>query len=346
VRRTRLLVAFGVLGTALILVLLASLAIGSEALSPTAVIDALFRPDEATEPALNIMRKVRLPRSAAAGLCGAALALCGAQMQTVFRNPLADPFVLGVTSGAAFGVAIVVLVAGTGSSLWIGGLDTVGKLGISGAAFVGALAVTFVALAVSRRVRGTASILIVGLMIGYLLAALVSLLVAQADPIRLKQYSTWGFGDFRAVTNDELRIMAPVVAAGLVMSLLASKSLNAFLLGERYAESMGVAVRRDRFLILLVASLLAGVVTAFAGPIGFIGIASPHLARPLVRTSDHRVLLPAAAMIGSIMALVSAVVAQSPGQEGVLPLNAVTALLGVPVVVWVLVRRSRTEVIT
>jgi len=166
VRRTRLLVAFGVLGTALILVLLASLAIGSEALSPTAVIDALFRPDEATEPALNIMRKVRLPRSAAAGLCGAALALCGAQMQTVFRNPLADPFVLGVTSGAAFGVAIVVLVAGTGSSLWIGGLDTVGKLGISGAAFVGALAVTFVALAVSRRVRGTASILIVGLMIG------------------------------------------------------------------------------------------------------------------------------------------------------------------------------------
>jgi len=171
-------------------------------------------------------------------------------------------------------------------------------------------------------------------------------LVAQADPIRLKQYSTWGFGDFRAVTNDELRIMAPVVAAGLVMSLLASKSLNAFLLGERYAESMGVAVRRDRFLILLVASLLAGVVTAFAGPIGFIGIASPHLARPLVRTSDHRVLLPAAAMIGSIMALVSAVVAQSPGQEGVLPLNAVTALLGVPVVVWVLVRRSRTEVIT
>ena len=345
-RRTRLLVAFGVLGTALILVLLASLAIGSEALSPTAVIDALFRPDESTEPALNIMRKVRLPRSAAAGLCGAALALCGAQMQTVFRNPLADPFVLGVTSGAAFGVAIVVLVAGTGSSLWIGGLDTVGKLGISGAAFVGALAVTFVALAVSRRVRGTASILIVGLMIGYLLAALVSLLVAQADPIRLKQYSTWGFGDFRAVTNDELRIMAPVVAAGLVMSLLASKSLNAFLLGERYAESMGVAVRRDRFLILLVASLLAGVVTAFAGPIGFIGIASPHLARPLVRTSDHRVLLPAAAMIGSIMALVSAVVAQSPGQEGVLPLNAVTALLGVPVVVWVLVRRSRTEVIT
>ena len=325
---------------------LASLWLGSESLSPRTVFDALFRPDNVSRGAYNIVRKVRLPRTGAAALSGAALALCGAQMQTVFRNPLADPFVLGVTSGASFGVAIVVLVAGTGSSLWIGGLDAVGKLGITGAAFLGAVGVTFVALAVSRRVRGTASVLIVGLMIGYLLAALVSLLVAQADPIRLKQYSTWGFGSFQAVTNNELQIMAPVVAAGVVLSLLASKSLNALLLGERYAESMGVSVKRDRFLILLVASLLAGVVTAFAGPIGFIGVASPHLARPLVRTSDHRALLPASAMIGSIMALVATVVAQTPGQAGILPLNAITAILGVPVVVWVLTRRSRTDAVT
>jgi len=325
---------------------LASLWLGSESLSPRTVFDALFRPDNVSRGAYNIVRKVRLPRTGAAALSGAALALCGAQMQTVFRNPLADPFVLGVTSGASFGVAIVVLVAGTGSSLWIGGLDAVGKLGITGAAFLGAVGVTFVALAVSRRVRGTASVLIVGLMIGYLLAALVSLLVAQADPIRLKQYSTWGFGSFQAVTNSELQIMAPVVAAGVVLSLLASKSLNALLLGERYAGSMGVPVKRDRFLILLVASLLAGVVTAFAGPIGFIGVASPHLARPLVRTSDHRALLPASAMIGSIMALVAAVVAQTPGRAGILPLNAITAILGVPVVVWVLTRRSRTDAVT
>ena len=325
---------------------LASLWLGSESLSPRTVFDALFRPDNVSRGALNIVRKVRLPRTGAAALSGAALALCGAQMQTVFRNPLADPFVLGVTSGASFGVAIVVLVAGTGSSLWIGGLDAVGKLGITGTAFLGAVSVTFVALAVSRRVRGTASVLIIGLMIGYLLAALVSLLVAQADPIRLKQYSTWGFGSFQAVTNSELQIMVPVVTAGVVLSLLAAKSLNALLLGERYAESMGVSVKRDRFLILLVASLLAGVVTAFAGPIGFIGVASPHLARPLVRTSDHRALLPASAMIGSIMALVATVVAQTPGQAGILPLNAITAILGVPVVVWVLTRRSRTEAIT
>jgi iron complex transport system permease protein len=195
-------------------------------------------------------------------------------------------------------------------------------------------------------VRGTASVLIVGLMIGYLLAALVSLLVAQSDPNRLRQFSTWGFGSFTAVTNDELRVLAPAVGGGIVLAMFFSKSLNALLLGERYAESMGVAVRRDRFVILLVASLLAGVVTAFAGPIGFIGIASPHLARPFVGTSDHRALVPASAAIGAITALVAAIVSQTPRVDGVLPLNAVTAILGVPVVIWVLTRRSRAEVVT
>lgn len=345
-RRTRLWVAFGALAVALAGTLVASLWLGAESLSPGTVLDALFRPDEVSSGAYNVVRKVRLPRTAAAALSGAALAVCGAQMQTIFRNPLADPFVMGVTSGAAFGVAVVVLAAGTGASTWIGGLDTVGKLGISGAAFIGATSVTFTALAVSRRVRGTASILIVGLMIGYLLAALVSLLVAQAEPARLKQLSTWGFGSFGAVSNDELKVLAPVVLIGVVLALLSSKSLNALLLGERYAESMGVAVRRDRFFILLVASLLAGVVTAFAGPIGFVGIASPHLARPLVGTSDHRALLPASAAIGAITALLAQIASQTPGRGGVLPLNAVTAIIGVPVVVWVLTRRSRVEVVT
>jgi iron complex transport system permease protein len=330
----------------LVLAVLAALALGSVRLSPVEVIDALVRPERATDRALDVVRQVRLQRTVAAGLSGAALGLCGAQMQTIFRNPLADPFVLGITSGASFGVALVVLVAGTGSARWIGGLELAGTLGISGAAFVGAMSVTFIALAISRRVRGTASILVVGLMIGYLLAALVSLLVAGADPDRLRQFVTWGFGSFRGITTSELKVMAPVLIVGIVVSLLSTKSLNALILGERYAESMGVDVRRDRFLILLVTSVLAGVVTAFAGPIAFIGIAAPHLARPLVATSDHRLLLPAAALIGAVMALVADVVAQLPGSAGVLPLNAVTALLGVPVVLWVLVRRGRTEIIT
>jgi iron complex transport system permease protein len=183
-------------------------------------------------------------------------------------------------------------------------------------------------------------------MIGYLLAALVSLLVAGADPDRLRQFVTWGFGNFRGITNSELRVMAPVLLAGIVVSMLSTKTLNALLLGERYAESMGVDVRRDRLLILLVTSAMAGVVTAFAGPVAFVGVAAPHLARPLIGTSDHRLLLPASALIGAVLALVADVVAQLPGRQGVLPLNAVTALLGVPVVLWVLVRRGRTEVIT
>lgn len=341
-----MLVAFSALVLLLLIALLAALALGSVRLSPAEVFDALVRPGSADDGALGVVRQVRLPRTTAAALAGSALAICGMQMQTIFRNPLADPFVLGITGGAAFGVAVVVLVVGTGSSQWIGGLDLLGRLGISGAAFAGAMAVTLVAVAVARRVRGTASILIVGLMIGYLLAALVSLIVATADPVRLRQFVTWGFGSFRGVTNAELRVMAPIVVAGIVLSLFATKSLNAFLLGERYAESMGVAVRRDRTLILLIASLLAGVVTAFCGPIAFVGVASPHLARPLVGTSDHRILLPASAIIGAVVALAAEVVAQLPGQRGILPLNAVTAILGVPVVIWVLTRRARTEVVT
>ena len=219
----RAAVAIGVLVVALGIAALGALFLGSVSLSPAAVWQALVDPDHAGRGALAVVRTARLPRMIAALLAGGALGLCGVHMQTVFRNPLADPFVLGTTSGASFGVAIVVLVAGGGSAGWLGGLGSLGQLGISGAAFVGAMAVTLVALAVAHRVRGTASILIVGLMIGYLLSALVSLLVAGADPTRLREYVAWGFGSFSGVTNDELRIMAPVVLVGAALSLTASE---------------------------------------------------------------------------------------------------------------------------
>lgn len=344
--RQRIAWAFTLLALALVAAVAASVFLGSVNLSAGDVLRAIFTPDRTSAGNVLAVRSVRLPRTGAALLAGTALAICGVQMQTIFRNPLADPFVLGITSGASFGVAIVVLLAGTGSSMWLGGLHVLGRLGISGAAFAGALAVTLIAVVVSRRVSGTASILIVGLMVGYLLSAIVSIIVAGADPIRLQQYVTWGFGSFRGVTNDELVVMAPVVGVGVAGALAAAKTLNALLLGERYAETMGVNVRRDRLLILLVTSLLAGVVTAFTGPIGFIGVAAPHLARPLLGTSDHRLLLPASGLIGASIALCAEVVAQLPGRDGILPLNAVTALIGVPVVVWVLMRRSRTELAT
>jgi iron complex transport system permease protein len=324
----------------------AALALGSVRLAPGDVLAALVGPGGADPRAVRVVRSVRLPRTGAAVLVGAALAVAGAQMQTVFRNPLADPYVLGVTGGASFGVAVVVLTASTGASAWVGGLTGLGHLGIAGAAFAGGLATTLVALAAARRVTGTASVLVVGLMIGYVLSALVSVLVAAADPQRLQQFVAWGLGSFRGVTTAELRVLAPAVGVGLAVALASTKALNALLLGERYAASMGVAVRRQRLVILGSASLLAGVATAFAGPIAFVGVAVPHLARPLLRSSDHRLLLPACVLLGATMALVAEVVAQLPGQAGVLPLNAVTAVLGAPVVVWVLVRRSRTEVVT
>jgi iron complex transport system permease protein len=332
------------LAVVMVVAVVAALALGSVRLSVGEVITALVDPGSADRTALRVVRTVRVPRTIAAGLSGAALAVAGAQMQTIFRNPLADPFVLGVSSGASFGVAVVVLGVGSGASTWLGGLDVLADLGVAGAACVGAAAAATVALVVAQRVRGVATVLVVGLMIGALLSALVSLLVAGADPVRLEQWMAWNQGSFRGVTNDELRIMAPIVAAGLALGFGSSKPLNALLLGERYAGSMGVAVRPTRIVVLLSASLLAGVVTGFAGPIAFLGVAAPHLARPAVGTSDHRVLLPASALVGAVLALVAEVVAQLPGQAGVLPLNAVTALLGAPVVIWVLVRGR--EVVT
>lgn len=345
-RSSRTYIVAVVLTVALLITFIAALAVGSVSIAPGRVVNALIRPDHADQSALAVVRQVRIPRSVAAALTGAALAVAGTQMQTVFRNPLADPFVLGVTSGASLGVALVVLAAGTGSSAWLGGLSLAGHLSIASAAFLGATGATMIALAVARRVQGTAAVLIVGVMLSALISAVVSLIVAGASPVRLQQFVAWGFGSFRGVTMVELRVLVPVVLAGLLAAFAMAKPLNALLLGERYAASMGVNVRRTTTMAMIISSALAGTVTAFAGPIGFVGIAAPHLARPLIGTSDHRVLMPTAAAVGAIIALCAEMVAQLPGREGVLPLNAVTSLIGAPVVVWVLVRRGRTQVVT
>lgn len=342
-RRLLVLVALALVAAA---AAVAALALGSVRLSPSQVVTALVDPAGADPVARRVVQTVRVPRTAAAALSGAALAIAGTQMQTVFRNPLADPFVLGVSEGASFGVAVVVVGVGAGSTSWLGGLEGLGHLGMVGAAVAGAAATATVALAVASRVRGTATVLLVGMMIGTALMALTSLIVAAADPQSLEQWFAWTRGSFRGVTSDELAVMAPLVAAGAAVGLASAKWLNALLLGERYAASMGVPVRLARTVLLLTASLLTGVVTGFVGPVAFIGMAAPHLARPAVGTSDHRVLLPAAALTGASLALVAEIVAQVPGDAGVLPLNAVTALVGAPIVVWVLVGRRRTGVVT
>ena len=275
----------------------------------------------------TVVRQIRIPRTLTALLAGAALGIAGLQMQTLFRNPLADPFVLGVSSGASFGVAAVVLVAGTGVTVFTAGLGWLGELGLAGAAVVGAAVVMALVLALSMRVRSIVTVLIVGLLVGQLVGALITILISAAEEQYVDQFVRWGFGSFRGVTWSELRILAPAVGVGILIAMLSVKQLNVLLLGDSYARSLGVHVRRAQLVTMLGAALLAGSVTAFAGPIAFLGVAIPHLARGLFRTSDHRVLAPAVILCGGMLALAAEIVAQLPGISSVLPLNAVTALI-------------------
>ena len=293
----------------------------------------------------TVVRQIRIPRTLTALLAGAALGIAGLQMQTLFRNPLADPFVLGVSSGASFGVAAVVLVAGTGVTVFTAGLGWLGELGLAGAAVVGAAVVMAVVLALSMRVRSIVTVLIVGLLVGQLVGALITILISAAEEQYVDQFVRWGFGSFRGVTWSELRILAPAVGVGILIAMLSVKQLNVLLLGDSYARSLGVHVRRAQLVTMLGAALLAGSVTAFAGPIAFLGVAIPHLARGLFRTSDHRVLAPAVILCGGMLALAAEIVAQLPGISSVLPLNAVTALIGAPVVLSVLLRRRRLSAV-
>jgi iron complex transport system permease protein len=291
----------------------------------------------------TIVTDVRLPRATTALLAGAAVGVGGLQMQTLFRNPLADPFILGISAGASLGVAFVVLLVGTAGTSLVAGLGPLGNVGVAGAAAVGAGVTIAAVLLVSRRVTSPATVLIIGLMAGYATSAVVSVLIHTGIGRleRIRAYIAWGFGSFAGTTWSELAVLAPCVAAGLVLAGAMTKQLNAMLLGDRYAASMGLRVRRARLLVIAGASLLAGATTAFCGPIAFVGVAAPHMARGLLRTSDHRVLVGASGLAGAVVALVAGLVAQVPGSDATLPLNAVTSLIGAPVVVAILLRMRR-----
>ncbi|CAN5278690.1 iron ABC transporter permease [soil metagenome] len=298
-----------------------------------------------TDPVWStIVTDVRLPRALTALLAGAALGVGGLQMQTLFRNPLADPFILGVSSGASLGVALVVLTAGQAGTTLVGGLGLAASVGVAGAAAVGAGVTTAAVLAVSRRVASPATVLIIGLMAGYVTAAVVSVLIHSGvgGVERVRAYIAWGFGSFASTTWSELTVLVPCIAAGLALAGAMTKQLNALLLGDRYAASMGLRVRGARVLVICGASLLAGVTTAFCGPIAFVGVAAPHVARAVLRTSDHRALVPGCLLVGGAVALAAGLAAQVPGSDATLPLNAVTSLIGAPVVVGVLLRLRRS----
>lgn len=335
-------VILGGLVAAVGLVFLLSLALGSTSIPLRRVIMALIgaSPDEDTSGI--VVTTIRLPRSVTAMLAGASLGVAGLQMQTLFRNPLADPFALGISSGASLGVALVVLGSGYGAAAAFGtAMGMRGDALITVAAIIGAALVLGLVLVVSSRIANPTTVLILGLMFGYAVSAIVTVLVGASQPERLQQWAQWGFGSFSGVTWQRLRLFGPLTFFGVLIASATTKQLNALLLGESYARSMGLAVRRARLLTMLGASVLGAVVTAFCGPISFLGIAVPHLCRGLLGTSDHRALVPAVVLMGSAVALVAQIVCLLPGSAGVLPLNAVTSLMGAPIVVAVLLRSRR-----
>jgi iron complex transport system permease protein len=327
----------------LLLAFLLSLAIGSVTIPLDNVVRILLggTPDRATWA--DIIFKFRLPKAITAMLSGAALAISGLQMQTLFRNPLADPFTLGVSSGASLGVAIVILTVGSAGSALIANLGLLGDLGLATAAGMGSAATMLTILLIARRVQSSITLLILGLMFGYLTSALVNLLIYFSLPERIQSFTLWAAGSFGGVTWSQMRIFVPLVLVGLGIASFLPKSLNALLLGENYARTLGLNVQRTRIGVIISASLLAGVVTAFCGPIGFLGVAVPHLCRSIFNSADHRILIPTSLLLGAILALLADLIAQMPGSQYVLPLNVITALFGVPVIIWVILRQRQMK---
>mgnify|MGYP000108240090 CR=1 FL=1 len=333
---------FGLLAGALLIMAVASACVGSVSLSPQRVGQAIFGSADVDPILRQIVVDFRLPRIATAMLAGAALATAGLMMQTICRNPLADPFVLGVNSGASLGVAILLLALAPSGLHLTAGLNSYGQTLLVLASSGGAALTLFIVLSLSRKVD-VMSVLIIGLMISYTVGALVSLLMYFSMAERLQAFLSWSFGDYGSVNWGQMTIFAATISAALSISLLLVKPLDALLLGERYAASVGTRTQTARTATLLTASVLAGTVTGFCGPIGFLGIAAPHLSRYLFRTSSHRVLIPAAILLGALLSLSADFIARGPGLELSLPLNAITALIGAPVIIAALIKQRNLQ---
>ncbi len=285
-----------------------------------------------------IVLQSRLPQALTALLTGGALAVSGLMLQTAFRNPLAGPDVFGINSGAGLGVALVMLAMG--GSLTAGNITFTGFMAVLLAAFAGAMLVTAVIFAFSSMMRNNVMLLIVGLMIGYLTNSAISLLNFFATEEGVRSYMIWGMGNFSSVSMAQIPLFASVTLIGLIATILLVKPLNAMLLGTQYAENLGFNIKRLRNILLIITGLLTAVVTAFCGPVAFIGLAVPHMARLLLRTDNHRLLLPGTILCGMVVALLCNLICSLPGQAGIIPLNAVTPLIGAPVIIYVIVRRK------
>ncbi|MDO6492124.1 MULTISPECIES: FecCD family ABC transporter permease [unclassified Cellulophaga] len=331
--------AFILLLVLLVICFCISISFGSVTIPFTDTMSAIFGGDLQKESWGYIIRNYRIPKAITAILTGSGLALSGLLMQTLFRNPLAGPFVLGISSGASLGAAILIMGASLLSGVFTFGV--VSNVTLAIASSTGSFFVLLAVMIVAAKVKDTMALLIIGLMFGSITAAIVSVLSYFTDAEQLQQYIYWSFGSLGNLSWSQLGLLGAIVGTGIIISIFTIKSLNAFLLGENYARSLGVHIKKQRFLIIVATGLLAGGITAFAGPIAFIGLAVPHLTRQVFNTTNHKTLIPAVLLYGAILMLLCDTIAQLPSSAYVLPINAITSIVGAPVVIWLLIRKKK-----
>lgn len=328
---------------AILVMVIVNLFIGSVRIPVAEICKILVGQGSDSEIWTNIILSSRLPQVLTAIVAGAGLAVSGLMMQTIFHNPLAGPSILGISNGASLGVAIVVLLSGQLGGAALSSLGYLGDAAVSVAAIIGAIAVLMLILWISGKVKGNVTLLIIGVMIGYLATAVIGVLKFLSPEEDVKAFVVWGLGSFSRVSGDQMILFVVLMCILLPLSFLLVKPLNAMLLGDRYAANLGVNVKRARTWIIVCSGVLVAIVTAYCGPIMFIGMAVPHLARGLFRTSDHWKLLPATALCGAALALVCNLIARMPGFEGAMPVNSVTALIGAPIIIAVLFKRRKNS---
>ena len=332
-RRRLLIVLMTLLAAALFVI---NLFVGAVRIPASDVVTILAGNDCGRQAWHYIVMESRLPQAITALLCGASLAVSGLMLQTAFRNPLAGPGIFGISSGASLGVAIVMLMFGGGIS--IAGLPVTGFVAVIAAAFVGAMAVMAVIIAFASIVKSNVMLLIIGIMTGYIASSVISLLNFLATDEGVQSYIIWGMGNFSGVTMDRMPLFAAVCLIGLAAAMTLVKPLNALLLGEQYAQNLGVNIRAVRYSLLIVTGLLTAITTAFCGPVAFIGLAVPHIARLIIGTNNHYSLMPMTVVTGGCVALLCNILCVMPGNGGIIPLNAVTPLIGAPVIIYVIIR--------
>jgi len=336
--------AFVLIFVSILVFFLLNLVLGTISIPLRSIWNILFGTGEESIIWQNIIWKSRFPQTLTALVAGAGLSISGLQMQTVFRNPLAGPSELGISSGASLGVALIILLSGSIGGTALSSVGIFGEVAVSVAAITGAMAVMAIIIAISQRIRGNVILLIIGVMIGYIATAIIGVLKFFSNDEDVRAYVIWGLGSFAKVSGNQVYTFVFVMMVLIPLSFLLIKTLNLMLLGEGYARNLGLNVKRARLYVIASACVITAIITAYCGPIVFLGLAVPHLCRTIFVTSDHRILMPAVTLTGASLALFCNLVARMPGFEGALPINSVTALIGAPIVISVLFGKRKNEI--